>query len=106
MGSAIAASKAQTKRNRKMRREGLEPEQPASAPLSIENSETESEDAAKYVAKRRREAQEERVKSKGNKKRENKSLVKRVKSPAKRVKFKKQKPLVKGKMQLEEQPVK
>ncbi|KAG5592065.1 hypothetical protein H5410_042579 [Solanum commersonii] len=47
MWSVITASKAQTERNRKMRREGVEPEQPASAPLSIKNSETESKDAAK-----------------------------------------------------------
>jgi len=74
MGSAIAASKAHTERTRKRRREGLEPDQPASTPLIIENSETESEDAAKYVAKRRREAEEKRVKSKGNQK-ERKNLL-------------------------------
>uniref|UniRef100_M1DLL8 Uncharacterized protein n=1 Tax=Solanum tuberosum TaxID=4113 RepID=M1DLL8_SOLTU len=60
MGSAIAASKAHTERTRKMRREWLEPDQPASTPLIIEKSETESEDAAKYVAKRRREAEEKK----------------------------------------------
>ncbi|KAH0776382.1 hypothetical protein KY290_007793 [Solanum tuberosum] len=47
MGSVITASKAHTKRTRKRRREGLKPELPASTPLSIENSETEFEDAAK-----------------------------------------------------------
>ncbi|KAH0686204.1 hypothetical protein KY289_016969 [Solanum tuberosum] len=78
MRNAIAASKAQTERNRKRRREGVEPEQPASAPMSIENSETESEDAAKYVAKGRREVEEERVKSKGNQKGGKKSHAKRV----------------------------
>ncbi|KAG5594604.1 hypothetical protein H5410_035836 [Solanum commersonii] len=80
----------------------LEPEQPASTPLSIENNETESEDAAKYVAKRRREAEEKRVKSKGNQKGGKKSSVKRAK-------VKKQKYLAKGekgRKQLEEQPVK
>ncbi|KAG5600433.1 hypothetical protein H5410_031803 [Solanum commersonii] len=47
MGSVIAATKAHTERTRKRRREGLEPDQPASTPLIIENSETESEDASK-----------------------------------------------------------
>ncbi|KAG5620765.1 hypothetical protein H5410_005983 [Solanum commersonii] len=61
MGSAIAASKDQTERTRKRRREGLEPEQPASTPLSIGSSETESDDTAAYVAKRRKEAEEEWV---------------------------------------------
>ncbi|KAH0779224.1 hypothetical protein KY290_005651 [Solanum tuberosum] len=109
MGSVIAANKAHTERTRKMRREGLEPDQPTSTPLIIENSETESEDAAKYVAKRRREAEEKRIKSKGNKKEGKKSPVKGVKSPAMSVKVKKQKPLAKGekrRKQSEEQPVK
>ncbi|KAH0636473.1 hypothetical protein KY289_036388 [Solanum tuberosum] len=66
MGSAIAASKAHTERTRKRRREGLKPEHPASTPLSIANSESESEDVVKYVVKRRREAEEERIKSKEN----------------------------------------
>ncbi|KAG5604560.1 hypothetical protein H5410_026052 [Solanum commersonii] len=63
------------------------------------NSEIESDAAAKYVAKRRREVEEERVKFKGDQKGGKKSL-------AKRVKVTKQTPLVKGKMQLKEQPVK
>ncbi|KAH0748136.1 hypothetical protein KY290_027368 [Solanum tuberosum] len=79
MGSAIAASKAHTERTRKRRREWLEPDQPASTPLIIEKSETESEDAAKYVAKRRREAEEKKVKSKGNQKGRKKSHVMSVK---------------------------
>ncbi|KAG5605910.1 hypothetical protein H5410_027402 [Solanum commersonii] len=95
-GSAIATSKAQTERARKRRREGVELEQPTSTCLSIENSETESEDVAKYVAKKRREADEERIKSMGSQKWGKKSAVKRVKSPAKSVKVKKQKPLAKG----------
>ncbi|KAG5593607.1 hypothetical protein H5410_034839 [Solanum commersonii] len=79
MGSAIAARKAHTERTKKRRREGLEPEQPASTPLFIENNETESKDAVKYVAKRTREVGEERVKSKGNQKGGKKSPTKRVK---------------------------
>ncbi|KAG5612854.1 hypothetical protein H5410_024135 [Solanum commersonii] len=67
------------KRDKRKRRERDEPEQPAFAPLSIENSETESEDAAKYVAKRRREAEEEMVKFNGSKKGGKKSPAKRVK---------------------------
>ncbi|KAG5605122.1 hypothetical protein H5410_026614 [Solanum commersonii] len=109
MGSGIAASKAHTERTRNRRREGLEPDQLASTPLIIENSETESEDTAKYVAKRRREAEEKRIKSKGNQKEGKKSPVKGVKSLAISVKVKKQKPLVKGekkRKQSEEQPVK
>ncbi|KAH0665679.1 hypothetical protein KY285_026885 [Solanum tuberosum] len=61
MGSAIAASKAQIERTRKRRREGLEPEQPASTPLAIGSSETELDDTAAYITKRRKEAEEERV---------------------------------------------
>ncbi|KAG5611031.1 hypothetical protein H5410_022312 [Solanum commersonii] len=109
MGSAIATSKAHTERTKKMRREGHEPNQPASTPLVIENSKTESKDAAKYVAKRRREAEEKRVKSKGNQKGRKKSPVKGVKSPAMSVKVKKQKPFTKGekeRKQSEEQLVK
>ncbi|KAG5596352.1 hypothetical protein H5410_037584 [Solanum commersonii] len=68
MGSAIAASKVHTKISRKKRRERLKPEQPASTPLSIENSETESEEAVKYVAKRRQKAEEKRIKTKGDQK--------------------------------------
>ncbi|KAG5581447.1 hypothetical protein H5410_052074 [Solanum commersonii] len=80
MGSTIAKSKAQTERNRKRRREGVEPEQPASAPLSNEDSEIKSEDAAKYMAKRRRKAEEERVKSKEDKKWGKKLPARRVKN--------------------------
>uniref|UniRef100_M1CET3 Uncharacterized protein n=1 Tax=Solanum tuberosum TaxID=4113 RepID=M1CET3_SOLTU len=104
MGSAIAASKAHTERTRKRRREGLKPEHPASTPLSIVNSESESEDAVKYVVKRRREAEEERIKIKrGNQKRGER------KSTAKNAKVKKQTSLAKGekgRKQSEEQPVK
>ncbi|KAG5572405.1 hypothetical protein H5410_062171 [Solanum commersonii] len=82
MGSTIVASKAHTERTRKRRREGLEPHQPASTPLIIENSETESEDAVKYVAKKRRETEEK----KGEK--ERKQLEEQpVKGPGPRVKY-------------------
>ncbi|KAG5604726.1 hypothetical protein H5410_026218 [Solanum commersonii] len=76
------ANKAQIERTRKRRREGLEPEQPSSIPLPIESSETEFEDVAKYVAKRRREAEVEMVKSQVNQKGGNKSPAKRVKRGA------------------------
>ncbi|KAH0758154.1 hypothetical protein KY290_021647 [Solanum tuberosum] len=76
MESAIAASKAHTDKNRKRRREGVKPEHPASMPVSIENSESESEDAIKYVLRRRREGEEERIKSKGTQKRGRKSTAK------------------------------
>ncbi|KAG5576035.1 hypothetical protein H5410_056169 [Solanum commersonii] len=51
MGSAIASNDIQTKRIRKMRQEGLLPEEPTSTLVAIENSETESEDISKYMAK-------------------------------------------------------
>ncbi|KAG5609901.1 hypothetical protein H5410_021182 [Solanum commersonii] len=102
MGSAIAVNKAHTERSRKRKREGLKPEQPASTPLSIENSEIESEEAVKYVAKRRRKAEEEGIKTKVNQKGGKKS-------PTKSVKVNKQKSRAKGekgRKQLEEQTVK
>ncbi|KAH0686190.1 hypothetical protein KY289_016953 [Solanum tuberosum] len=80
MGSAIAASKAHTERTRKRKRERLKPEHPASTPLSIVNSESESEDD-----------------------------VKGKKSTAKNAKVKRQTSLAKGekgRKQSEEQPVK
>jgi len=82
LGSAIAASKAQTERIRKRRREGHEPKHPTSTPLSIGSSATESDDITAYVAKRRKEGEEEKVKPK---------KVKRTtkKSPAKKEKVKK-----------------
>ncbi|KAG5629557.1 hypothetical protein H5410_001274 [Solanum commersonii] len=64
LGSAIAASKAQTERIRKMRREGHEPEQPTSTPLFIGSSATESDDITTYVAKRKKKGEEEREKVK------------------------------------------
>ncbi|KAG5581470.1 hypothetical protein H5410_052097 [Solanum commersonii] len=79
MGNAIAASKAHTERARKRIREGLKPKQPASTPLSIDNSEIESEEAVKYVAKKRRKNEEERIKSKGNQTGGKKSPTKNVK---------------------------
>ncbi|KAL3334581.1 hypothetical protein AABB24_031023 [Solanum stoloniferum] len=82
LGSAIAASKAQTERTMKRRKEGHEPEQPTSTPMSIGSSETESDDIAAYVAKRRKERDEERVKTK-----KVKMITK--KTPAKREKVKK-----------------
>ncbi|KAG5609443.1 hypothetical protein H5410_020724 [Solanum commersonii] len=88
MRSVIAASKAHTKRTRKRRRKELEPDQPASTPLIIENSETEFEDVAKYVAKKRRGAEEKMVKSKGNQKGRKKSPIKGVKSHTMSVKRK------------------
>ncbi|KAH0665459.1 hypothetical protein KY290_027692 [Solanum tuberosum] len=102
MGNAIAASKAHTERSRKRRREGLKPAQPASTHLFIVNSETESKEAVKYVAKRRGKAEEERIESKGSQKGGKKS-------PTKGVKVNKQKSRAKGekgRKQLEEQTIK
>ncbi|KAH0642262.1 hypothetical protein KY289_033236 [Solanum tuberosum] len=78
MGSAIASSKAHTERSRKRRRERLKPAQPASTPLFIENSKTESEEVVKYVAKRRRKAEEERIETKGNQKKGERNLLQKV----------------------------
>uniref|UniRef100_M1DPT4 Uncharacterized protein n=1 Tax=Solanum tuberosum TaxID=4113 RepID=M1DPT4_SOLTU len=60
MGSAIAASRVQTERARKRRREGHEPEKPTSTLLPIGSSDTESDDVASYMAKKRKEGEEER----------------------------------------------
>ncbi|KAH0738544.1 hypothetical protein KY290_037249 [Solanum tuberosum] len=76
MGSAIAANKAHTERTRKRKREGIKPAQPASMPMSIENSDTESEDAVKNVLRMRREGEEEKIISKGTKKGGRKSTAK------------------------------
>ncbi|KAG5571904.1 hypothetical protein H5410_061670 [Solanum commersonii] len=65
MGSAITARLIQTKRARKRRREGHEPEKPTSTPLPIGSSDTESDDVVVYVAKRKKEGEDKRVKSKG-----------------------------------------
>ncbi|KAG5620802.1 hypothetical protein H5410_006020 [Solanum commersonii] len=74
-------SHEQTERTRKRRREGHEPEQPNSTSLSIGSSETESEDIANCVVRRRKEGEEEKLESK-----KVKMTVK--KTPAKREKVK------------------
>ncbi|KAH0729591.1 hypothetical protein KY289_000779 [Solanum tuberosum] len=77
MGRAIAANEIQTKRNRNRRRDGIMPEEPTSTPLHVGSSETESDDIFINVAKRRKEAEIERVKSKRGHKSMKKSLVKK-----------------------------
>ncbi|KAG5616619.1 hypothetical protein H5410_016443 [Solanum commersonii] len=66
MGSAIAASRVQTKR-------------PTSTPLTVGSSNTESDDFVAYVAQRRKEGKEEKVKSKVLQKATKKSPVKKEK---------------------------
>ncbi|KAH0645533.1 hypothetical protein KY284_033417 [Solanum tuberosum] len=51
--SAITASRVQTKKAKKRRREGIEPEKPTSTPLPIKSSDTESEDVAAYMTMER-----------------------------------------------------
>ncbi|KAG5607069.1 hypothetical protein H5410_028561 [Solanum commersonii] len=77
MGSAIAANVIQTIRARKRRREGYLPEKHTLTPLHVGSSDTESDNADVYVAKRRKEAEVDRVKSKGVQKSTKKSLVKK-----------------------------
>ncbi|KAK4725126.1 hypothetical protein R3W88_027905 [Solanum pinnatisectum] len=79
MGSAIAASRVQTERARKRRREGHEPEKPTSTPLPIRSSDIKFDDAAAHMAKRRKKGEEERVKSKKLQKAAKKSHVKKGK---------------------------
>ena len=55
--SAIAASQVQMERDRKKRREGIEPEKPTSTPLPIRSSDTKFDDVAAYVAKKRKDSE-------------------------------------------------
>ncbi|KAG5620769.1 hypothetical protein H5410_005987 [Solanum commersonii] len=97
--SAIAASRVQTKRARKRRRESIEPKKPTSTPYPIRSSDTESEDVVAYVTKKRKESEKEKVKSKRSQKSSKKSQwkgrklehkwlkkIKPVKGPGPRVK--------------------
>ncbi|KAG5579767.1 hypothetical protein H5410_050394 [Solanum commersonii] len=77
MGSAMEANAGQTERIWKKRQKGLLAAQPTSTPMLVEDSETQSEDITRYVAKCKRDAEEEWVKSKGTQKRARKSPVKR-----------------------------
>lgn len=70
---------AQTERIRKMRQKGLLAVEPTSTHVPIEDSETQSEDITRYVAKRKRDAEEENVISKRTQKRVRKSSAKREK---------------------------
>ncbi|KAH0644958.1 hypothetical protein KY284_032842 [Solanum tuberosum] len=79
LGSAIGASRVQTKRARKKRWESIEPKKPTSTPLPIKSSDIESEDVAAYVAKKRKESEKARVKTKEVQKATKKSPVKREK---------------------------
>ncbi|KAG5584700.1 hypothetical protein H5410_045134 [Solanum commersonii] len=66
MRDALAANKVQTKRNWSRRRDGHMPdEEPTSTPLHIESSETNSDNIARAVVKRKKEAEVEWVKAKG-----------------------------------------
>lgn len=78
MGSAITANVIQMIRARKRRREGYLPEEHTLTPLHVRSSDTESDNADVYVAKRRKEAEVDRVKSKGVQKSTKKSPVKKV----------------------------
>ncbi|KAG5631154.1 hypothetical protein H5410_002871 [Solanum commersonii] len=64
LGSAMEANAAQIERIRKKRQEGLLVVEPTTTPVPVEDSETQSEDITRYVAKRKRDAEEERMKSK------------------------------------------
>ncbi|KAG5575738.1 hypothetical protein H5410_055872, partial [Solanum commersonii] len=75
--SAIAANVIQTERAMKRRREGHLPEKPTSTPFPVRSSDTEYDDVATYVAKKRKEGEDKRVKSKGIQKAAKKSPVKK-----------------------------
>ncbi|KAG5585058.1 hypothetical protein H5410_045492 [Solanum commersonii] len=68
MGSDIATNEIQMERIKKRRRESHMPEEPTSTPLAVGSSETKSDEIAMVVAKKRKEAEIERVKSKGGSK--------------------------------------
>ncbi|KAH0705608.1 hypothetical protein KY289_010684 [Solanum tuberosum] len=78
MGSAIATNVIQMERARKRRREDYLPEEPTSTLLLVGSSDTKSDDVVVYVEKRRKEAEVDRVKSKGVQKSTKKSHVKKV----------------------------
>ncbi|KAG5630090.1 hypothetical protein H5410_001807 [Solanum commersonii] len=77
MGSAIVANEIQMERNRNRRRDCLIPEEPTSTTLHVGSSETESDDISITVAKQKKEAEIERVKSKRGHKSMKKSLMKK-----------------------------
>jgi len=79
MGSSITANLIQMDRIRKKRQEGQLPEELISTLVFIGTSETESDYITAHVAKRRKEAEHERVKSKGSQKIAKKSPMKREK---------------------------
>ena len=64
LGSVMVANAAQTERIRRQREQGFFSKESKVDPALVNNSETQSEDVTKYVAKRRREVEDERVKSK------------------------------------------
>ncbi|KAG5575633.1 hypothetical protein H5410_055767 [Solanum commersonii] len=84
LGSAMEANAAHTEIIRKRRQEGSLAVEPTYTIMHVDDSETQSEDIVRAVAKQKREAEEERVKSKGTQKRA-------MKSPAKKEKVTKQK---------------
>ncbi|KAG5629860.1 hypothetical protein H5410_001577 [Solanum commersonii] len=68
LGSAMEANATQTERIRKKRQEGSLTVEPTSTSVPIDDSETQYKDIVRTMAKRKREAGEERVKSKGTQK--------------------------------------
>ena len=64
LGSVMVANAAQTERIRRQREQGFFSKESNVDPALVNNSDTQSEDVTKYVAKRRREVEDERVKSK------------------------------------------
>lgn len=65
LGSAMAGNVAQTDRIRHQKEEGVLPKEPIIDLIFVDDSETKSEDITKYVDKRRKEEEEERLISKG-----------------------------------------
>ena len=65
LGSAMAGNVAQTDRIRHQKEEGVLPKEPITDLIFVDDSETKSVDITKYVVKRRKEKEEERLISKG-----------------------------------------
>ncbi|KAH0665346.1 hypothetical protein KY290_027599 [Solanum tuberosum] len=80
MGDALVANEVQTERNLRRKRDShVLVEEPTSMPQHIGSSETDSDDMVRAVAKRKKEAEDERVKAKRAPKSVKKSPVKRNK---------------------------
>jgi len=79
LGSVMEANVAQTERIRKIRQKGSLTVESISILMPVDDSETQSNDIVRAMAKQKIEAEEERVKLKGTQKRSRKSSSKKEK---------------------------